>query len=69
VALVDVDGDGQSDLVVGAPSVDDHASDLGRVYVFGGAAVLSNRSAADDDATLTGTRPGEALGRAASSDR
>jgi hypothetical protein len=64
VALVDVDGDGRADMVVSAPEL----AGTGRVYVFGGRAVLEHRQADQHDGTLSGEHPGHELGGAAASD-
>ncbi len=67
VALIDVDGDGLEDMVVTAPRLDASSVDVGRVYVFG-ASTSPTRQAENDDATLTGSAPGEEFGRATSGD-
>lgn len=69
VALVDVDGNGLDDLIVTAPGLDNFGTDLGRVYVFGSAALSQTMQAEDAAGTLTGSGAGDQLGRALSSDR
>jgi PKD repeat protein len=63
LALVDLDGDGRSELLLGAPFSNGGGTDTGRVYVFLGSALLATRSAGADDATLGGTGASQLFGR------
>jgi hypothetical protein len=67
VALIDVDGNGNADMVVTAPRLDAGGTDIGRVYVFG-SSTLPWREGENDDATLTGKTAGELLGRSTTGD-
>ncbi|CAM4220891.1 hypothetical protein G4177_09655 [Corallococcus sp. ZKHCc1 1396] len=65
VTVADMDGDGQSDLVVGAPRLDVGANnDSGAAYVFYGPLTGSTKTLADADLVLTGVNAGELAGTA-----
>lgn len=53
-AVADLDGDGQLDLVVGAPLNDYYGADFGRAYAFLGASGLASGSASDAQVRFSG---------------
>lgn len=61
-AVADVDGDGVTDLVVGAPRNDAFGTDTGRVYVFRGGSSLASGTADDADVILSGMPTHNAFG-------
>lgn len=63
VAAGDVNGDGASDLIVGAPGYDGSAADTGRAYVYLGSRF---RRALEPAWTFTGTSTAEELGASVS---
>jgi PKD repeat protein len=69
LALVDLDGDGRADVLVGAPFGNGGGTDSGRVYIFLGSALQATRSAVGDDATVTGASAALLLGRELGSPR
>lgn len=69
LGLVDLDGDGRCEALVGAPFSNGGGTDSGRLYVFLGTALLATRSAGADDATLTGASASLLLGRGVGSTR
>ncbi|HEX6883328.1 MAG TPA: IPT/TIG domain-containing protein [Planctomycetota bacterium] len=69
LGLVDLDGDGRCEALVGAPFSNGGGTDSGRVYLFLGAALAATRSAGADDATLTGSSASLLFGRAVGSVR
>ena len=65
LASADVNGDGTTDLVIGAPGDDTAASNAGAAYVFyGGDGVPANASVADADHALLGEAAFDRAGRA-----
>ena len=60
----DIDGDGLADVVAGTPLNDALGSNVGRVYVFYGDPVVSDRPAADADVLLTGQPTNDTFGMA-----
>ena len=58
----DIDGDGYSDLLVGAPGADQGGGNSGSAYVLLGGALSGTLSLADADAELIGERSGDAAG-------
>jgi uncharacterized protein involved in tellurium resistance len=65
VAAGDVNGDGETDLVVGAPHADrGNASNVGAVYVFYGPVAAGNLSARNASLTLYGATAGDWAGYA-----
>ncbi|HND34819.1 MAG TPA: FG-GAP repeat protein, partial [Myxococcota bacterium] len=58
---LDIDGDGSSDLLVGAPNVRSAGTDAGMVYVFTAPGTGSYR-AADATLAIPGEDPGDLLG-------
>ena len=66
VAIADVDGDGQSEALVGAPKDDEGASNAGRLYVVDGGASgsISVDSSGSSKAIITGTDTNGRLGHA-----
>lgn len=72
VAVGDLDGDGQIDLLVGAPGMDvnpgqpDVLFEAGAAYVFRGGPGLASRSAFQADIKVTGLEAGDLLGNSCS---
>ncbi len=63
VASGDVNGDGDSDLIVGAPLHDDPDNDAGAVYVvYGAADMTGTMNLSDADVKLTGAEAGDQFG-------
>ncbi len=68
VAVGDLDGDGQADLLVGAPGMDVNPGQAGELleagaaYVFVGGPGLASRSAFQADVKVTGMEAGDLLG-------
>jgi hypothetical protein len=69
VSLLDLDGDGRDELVVGAPFSNGAGSDSGRVYAFRGSMLQPTRSAGADDGTITGSSLAGTLGKALAAGR
>jgi hypothetical protein len=63
LGIVDLDGDGAGDVLIGAPFSNHGGQDSGRLHLFLGSALQATRSAGADDATLTGAAAGLTLGR------
>lgn len=64
VAVGDVNGDGQDDLIVGAPFNDYYEFDGGRVYVFLGGAGFTGKIAQQSDVKLSGVPTHNSFGKA-----
>jgi hypothetical protein len=65
VAVADVDGDRNDDLIVGAPRLDvGSTTDAGAIYVFFGPLTGPTKSIADAELVLTGVNAGELAGTA-----
>ncbi len=65
VRLADVDADGRSDIIVGAPTADgpgDARPDAGEVYLIWGSPTISGRSLATADVTFYGAEAGARMG-------
>jgi hypothetical protein len=69
LGIVDLDGDGRSEVLIGSPFNNAGGADAGRVYVFLGASLQATRSAGADDATFSGASIGLNFGRALASTR
>jgi hypothetical protein len=65
LALIDVDGNGQDEIVVTAPAFD---GEVGRVYVFDGSTALGGRTAGASDGALSGRALGDRLGQSVTGD-
>jgi len=63
LGIIDLDGDGAGDVLIGAPFSNRGGQDSGQVYLFLGSALQVTRSAGADDATLTGAAASLTLGR------
>jgi hypothetical protein len=62
VAAGDVDGDGVSDLLIGAPDNDTGGEDAGAVYLFFGPVDREDVNLTEADVTLVGETPGDSAG-------